>query len=375
MKQRDYYEVLGVAKTASADDIKKAYRKLALQYHPDRNPDNKEAEEKFKEAAQAYEVLSDEKKRKQYDQFGHNGPQSHGHGGFDGMNMDDIFSNFGDIFGDMFGQQQQKRRKKSGPTAVRGHDLYKEVEITLKEAYLGVKKELSYYHFVPCGTCDSKGMQPGTSVKTCDTCKGAGQMNFQQGFFVYSQPCNACSGQGFTIPSPCTACNGRSRVQKLDKFSVTIPEGIFDTAELRIGGKGDAGVYGGPSGDLFIKVHVEDDAKFKRKENDLVCSVMLTYPQLVLGSQIEIESIDGTKHAIKIPRGCEVGKEIIVPGKGFKSLRSNTRGNLVIITQCHIPTKLSTEAKEALSEYSQKIGTDTAESAGYIAGLFKRFLG
>lgn len=373
MKQRDYYEVLGVAKNASADDIKKAYRKLAMQYHPDRNPNNKQAEEKFKEAAQAYEILSDAKKRQQYDQFGHAGAQGMG-GGFDGMNMDDIFSNFGDIFGDIFGQQQQ-RRKKSGPTAMRGHDLHKEVEISLKESYLGVKKEISYYHFVPCSTCESKGMQPGTSAKSCGTCKGTGQLHQQQGFFMYAHPCNACSGQGFTIPSPCTACNGRSRIQKLDKFAVTIPEGIFDAAELRISGKGDAGVYGGPSGDLFIKITVAADTKFKRVNNDLICSVMLTYPQLVLGAQIEIESIDGSKHAIKIPRGCEVGKEIMISGKGFKSLRSSAHGNLVIITQCHIPTKLSTQAKKSLTEYSQEIGTDSSESAGYIASFFKKFLG
>ncbi len=378
MTQRDYYEVLGVPKSASADDIKKSYRKLAMKYHPDRNPDNKEAEEKFKEAAQAYEVLSSDKKRKQYDQFGHAGVNGAGGmgGNYGNMNMDDIFSNFGDIFGDIFGGGGGGRRqRKSGPTPARGHDLSKEVQISLKDAYLGTKTELSYYHFASCDTCNSKGTKQGTTVKMCDTCKGAGQMNYQQGFFMYSQPCTVCNGQGYTIPSPCETCNGRSRVQKYDKFSVTIPQGIFDGAELRITGKGDAGVYGGASGDLFLKIHVKADKKFKRVKNDLVCNVMLTYPQLALGSQIEIENIDGTKHAIKIPKGCPVGKEIIIPGKGFKALRSTTHGNLVIITQCHIPSKLSADAKKALTEYSKIIGTDTNGNEGYIAGLFKKFLG
>jgi len=382
MNTRNYYDVLGVSKTASEAEIKKAYRKLALKYHPDRNPDNKESEEKFKEAAQAYEVLSSEKKRGQYDQYGHEDYQNSGAGnpgggagGFNNMNMDDIFSNFGDIFGEMFGGGGRSRKRKAGPTPARGHDLYKEVTITLKESFLGLKKEFSYYHFAPCGTCDNKGTQPGTSIQTCASCKGAGQVNYQQGFFMYSQPCGKCNGQGYAIKSPCTDCNGRSRIQKFDKFSITIPAGIFDNAELRISGKGDAGVYGGGTGDLFLKVHVTTDNQFKRINNDLVSNVMLTYPQLVLGSQIEIESIDGTKHTIKIPKGCAVGKEIILPGKGFKTLRGNTHGNLVIITQCHVPKKLSPEAKKNLTDYSAIIGTDAQSQEGFIASFFKKFLG
>jgi molecular chaperone DnaJ len=377
MNKKDYYKILGVEKTASADEIKDAYRKLALKYHPDRNPDNPEAESKFKEAAHAYEVLSDAEKRRTYDQFGEEGVSGMGgHGAHGGMNMDDIFESFGDIFGNVFGQQQQRRARRTGPQAQSGHDLAKELSITLKESFLGTKKEISYYHFFSCETCHGKGMKAGTSAQQCTTCKGAGQIQHRQGFFMYTQACHTCGGQGYIIPSPCSECHGQSRVQKYDKFNVTIPQGINDGAELRISGKGDAGVYGGDAGDLFIRIQVLPDKKFSRSGDDLVCHLMLTYPQLVLGSQIEMESIDGTIETIKVPRGCAVNEKIIVPGKGFHKLRSAVRGNLVVIAECHIPKKLSKEAKQALTEYSDIIGTDTsAESGGFISGLFKKFLG
>lgn len=380
MQKRDYYQVLGVPKTASEKDIKAAYRKLALKYHPDRNPDNKQAEENFKEAASAYEVLSDDAKRKRYDQFGHAGVDGNmgggGAGGHGGMNMDDIFENFGDIFGDMFGGGNRRAQRGAGaPVAQRGHDLYKDVEISLKEAYIGSKQEISYYHFFACEPCTGKGVKKGTSVQACEQCKGAGQMNYRQGFFMYSQPCNPCGGQGYTIPSPCHACSGQSRIQNYDKFSVTIPAGIFNGAELRISGKGDAGVFGGKAGDLFIKIHVMPNKNFKRVKDDLVCSVTLTYPQLVLGCQVEITGIDGTKHAIKVPKGCTVGDTITLPGKGFVKLRTKARGNLQVITKCHIPKKLPADAKKALSEYSDIIGTDTTENDGSIRSFFKKFLG
>lgn len=380
MAQKDYYEILGVAKSATADEIKAAYRKLALKHHPDRNPDNKAAEEKFKEATQAYEVLSDKDKRQNYDQMGHAGYEnmgSHGGGGgHGGMNMDDIFEQFGDIFGDMFsGGQRRSSRKKSGPEPKRGHDLFKEVVITLKDAFLGLKEEISYYRFFPCEICDGKGMEKGTSIQACAECKGQGKMQFRQGFFVYEQTCNSCGGMGYKIASPCTSCKGQSRKQLYDKFSVNIPRGIYDGAELRITGKGDAGVYGGPSGDLFIKIHVKEDKKFQRVDDDLVATVMLTYPQLVLGSQVEIESIDGTKETIKIPKGCPVGERIIVAGKGFPKVRGSVRGNLIVITQCHIPKNISTDAKTKLMEYSEIIGTNTSGNESSIIGFFKKFLG
>jgi len=379
MQKQDYYTTLGVPRTATLDAIKAAYRALALKYHPDRNPDNKEAENKFKQAAEAYEVLSDEKKRQLYDQFGHagiDGAQAHGQQGH-GMNMDDIFSNFGDIFSDLFGGQQTGRRarKKTGPTPERGHDLFKEVTISLKDSYLGCKYELSFSRYVACPTCDHKGTQPGTTFQTCQECGGAGQKNFAQGFFMVSQTCSACGGHGFIIPSPCKKCSGQSRVREYDTFSVNIPSGIYNGAELRIKGKGDAGVFGGPVGDLLIKIDVTADKQFQRIEDNLVCSVTLTYPQLVFGSQVEITSIDGTKELIKIPKGCQVGHEIIIPGKGFSKIRSNARGNLVVKTVCHIPTKLNEQAKEALMGYSSIIGTEPTKTDNSIVGFFKKFLG
>ncbi len=379
-QKRDYYEVLGVSRSASESEIKAAYRKKALKYHPDRNPDNKEAENKFKEAAQAYEVLSDTQKRKTYDQFGHSGVDSSmgggGAGGFgQGMNMDDIFSNFGDIFGDIFGVGSQRQRRNSGPEPKRGHDLSKDVSISLKESYTGTKQEIRYYHFFACETCDGKGTKAGTSPKQCNKCKGTGQINQRQGFFMYSKTCGACGGQGYTIPSPCDSCSGQSRTQKFDKFSISIPKGIFDGAELRVAGKGDAGVYGGSSGDLFLRIRVMPDKKFKRVGDDLECSVMLTYPQLVFGAHVEIENIDGTKETIKIPKGCPVGEPIIIAGKGFEKRRGSSRGNLVIIPQCHIPKKLAADAKKTLNSYAKQIGSEVKDSNGSIGGFFKKFLG
>lgn len=376
MENKDYYKVLGVSKTASQEDIKAAYRKLALKYHPDRNPDNKEAENKFKEAAQAYEVLSDAEKRQRYDQFGAAGVNGMGQGGMHhDMNMDDIFSAFGDIFGDIFGGARQgNAQRRNGPTPKRGHDLYKEISITLKDCYTGIKQDISFNRFASCKACKGNGCKPGSKVEPCKQCNGMGQLNYSKGFFMYSQTCDGCRGEGFKIASPCTSCSGQCRVQEYDKFSVTIPSGIFDGAELRIKDKGDAGIFGGPSGDLFIKIKVMPDKKFKRIGDDLECTVMLTYPQLVLGGQVEIESIDGSKHTIKIPKGCPIGEQIILPGKGFHNVRGTVRGNLVVLTQCYIPKKLSTDAKKALADYAQAGGNEMNEHEGTISGFFKRFM-
>ena len=377
MAKRDYYEILGVAKNASEKDIKSAYRKLALKYHPDRNPDNKEAEDKFKQAAEAYEVLSDKEKRRKYDQFGHSGVE--GMGGFSAqdVNMEDIFEQFGDIFGGIFGggRGRQQRRGATGPTPKRGHDLSKEITITLKEAFLGLKKEISFYHFVPCTTCKGKGAQKGTVYQPCATCQGTGQQSFQQGFFAFSQTCGNCMGEGFIIPTPCQSCGGQSRTQQYEKITPNIPRGIFDGAELRITGKGDAGVFGGPPGDLYLRIHVLPDKKFRRVGDNLETTLMLTYPELALGAQLEIESIDGSKETLKIPKSTPVGEQIRIVGKGFYRIHSTKRGDLVVITQCHIPKKLDPEAKKLLKEYSEKIGTKTNDDQNSITGFFKKFLG
>ena len=291
------------------------------------------------------------------------------------MNMDDIFEHFGDIFGDIFGMGQRQTKRKAGPTPKRGHDLSQELQISLKDAFTGTKKEVGIYQFAPCESCGGKGMEKGTSAQSCERCAGTGQIQFKQGFFMYAQPCDKCHGTGYTIAHPCKTCKGQSRVQKFDKFTVNIPKGIFDGAELRISGKGDAGVYGGPTGDLFIRITVQPDKTFSRVEDDLVCTILLTYPQLVLGCQIDIESIDGTKETIKIPKGCPVGEKILLAGKGFQRLRNKSYGNLVVVTNCHIPKKLSPEAKKLLVDYSEQIGTNTDPQAGSITSFFKKFLG
>lgn len=375
MKKRDYYQILGVSKDASSEEIKKAYRKLAMQNHPDRNPGNKEAEEKFKEAAEAYEILSDKEKRSRYDQMGHEAFQN-GAGAHHYQNMDDIFESFSDIFGDLFGTQTSSRRSKRGaPVPQRGHDLSLNVEISLQEAYLGSKKDIKIYHFQACMACNATGCKDGSKPTACSACNGNGTVHFRQGFLTYSQPCSTCHGQGFKIASPCVECRGQSRIQKHEKLSVNIPAGIFDGAELRLTGKGDAGSFGGQPGDLFLVIAVKADSRFSRRENDILSLLNLTYPQLVLGCQIEVELIDGMKETVKVPRGCPVGKEIRVSGKGFPNLRGGNRGDWVIIPQCDIPTKLTDETRQALLTYAEKLGNQSQQAAGGITGFFKKFLG
>lgn len=378
MNKTDYYKILGVDRSATTDDIKTAYRKLAMKYHPDRNPNNKTAEDKFKEATEAYEVLGDSQKRTQYDQFGHagvnNGMGGGPHGHHSNINMEDIFDNFGDIFGSMFNAGNTKSRRKKGPQPQAGLSLTKEIAITLQEAFTGTQKEIAYHHYFTCEACNGSGARVGTSAQTCATCNGSGEMHFKQGFFMYTQACTSCSGTGFLIPSPCASCNGQSRIQRYDKFTVNIPRGIYDKAELRVSEKADAGLYGGPAGDLFLHIRVKEDKIFKRDQDDLICTVMLTYAQLTLGCQVDIESIDGSKHSIKIPKGCPVGEKIIISDEGFHKLRGKSRGNLIIITQCFIPTKLSVDAKKKLQEYSDLVGAQTSND-GFITSFFKKFLG
>lgn len=375
--KKDFYKVLGVDKSASAADIKKAYHKLAMQYHPDRNPDNKEAEAKFKEAASAYEVLSDTEKRQKYDQYGHaayENMQQGGGGHHGGMDFD-----LNDIFNSMFngGGRSSQRNKPSGPTPQRGQDLAKNLSITLKEAYLGVKKDITFSHYFVCSTCSGQGSKDKAGITTCQKCHGYGQVQVQQGFFAFAQPCRDCQGQGFKIKTPCSDCQGQSRRKEKEMVTVSIPKGIFQDAEVRVTGKGDAGVYGGPAGDLYLRINIEADKGFQRDGDDLVCSVMLTYPQLVFGCQINIELIDGTQESIKIPKGCPVGERIVIAGKGFAKLknRSAGSGNLIVITQCQIPKKLSESSKDLLKNYSESIGTETKSEDGFISSFFKKFLG
>jgi len=381
MAKQDYYAILGVAKTATPEEIKKAYRKLALQYHPDKNPNNKQAEDKFKEAAEAYEILSDPEKKQRYDQFGHAGVGQNGGGQHYG-NAEEIFEQFGDIFGSIFGggggfggHGHGRGRAKTGPTPQDGSDLSQEITITLQEAFLGTKKNVGVYRYQTCTDCNGNGAADNSKATICTSCRGHGQVVQQQGFFSYARPCSTCKGQGIIISNPCKICNGQSRIQKHERLTITVPAGIFNGAQLRLAEKGDAGVFGGRAGDLFVKVSVTEQTNFVRREHDLVTKLTLTYPQLVLGCQIEIETLDGSKETIKVPSGCPVGKEIVMPGKGFPILGKTARGNLVIIPQCHVPTKLNAEAKKALLEFSTHAGTPDSSKDGGITGFFKKFLG
>lgn len=376
MTKRDYYEILGVSKDASEQEVKTAYRKLALKYHPDRNPGNKEAEEKFKEAAEAYQVLSNKEKRAQYDRFGHTADMSGSGAGWapHDMNMEEILRNFGEMFGgfgDIFGFEETRER---GRAARHGHDRHVEISVTLPEAYEGIKRDISYYRLQACTACKGSGVQPGHDVERCKKCKGTGQINQQRGFFFMSQPCSACGGQGYTITHPCQICGGNSRKQVLENLTAKIPAGIFDGAEIRITGKGDDGLYGGPAGDLYIRVQVKTDKNFTRVEDDLVCTLVVPYPQLVFGAQVEIEMIDGSKETIKIPKGCPSGNRIIITDKGFARLRGRGHGNFVVIVQCHIPQKLSAQAKETLKTLAQQLD-ETSSTDGSVKSFFKKFLG
>lgn len=281
MSKRDYYSVLGVDKSASADEIKKAYRKQAIKYHPDKNPGNKSAEDKFKEASEAYEVLSDSKKRGAYDQFGHAGVNNGPGGGQHHANMDDIFNNFGDIFDSFFGGSSpfggRGRKRKSGPTPQAGHDLSMNITVSLKDAFLGIKKDVGIYRYSRCKGCDGLGAAPGTKATMCNSCDGTGQKANQQGFISYSYVCSACSGQGFSIPSPCRDCSGQTRKQNHERIEINVPKGIYDGAQLRVPEKGDAGTFGGPSGDLYLKVSVSTDEKFSRRGTDLVSELTLSF--------------------------------------------------------------------------------------------------
>lgn len=374
MSKRDYYEILGVSKNATQDEIKAAYRKLALKYHPDRNPNNKEAEEKFKETAHAYEVLSNAEKRRQYDQFGSEGPYMGGGFGAD-MNMSDIFSNFEDIFGDIFGGHK-KRAKKTAPSAKKGHNLGKNINITLEESFLGTIKDIKIYHYVVCPDCAGKGSKDQTSIETCKVCAGAGQVGSRHGIFMYTQTCHHCNGEGLIIKNPCPTCKGQTRIQQYDAIKVAIPKGVYDKVEIKIPGRGDAGVFQGESGDLYLQISILPHPKFKRIGDDIHCSIVATYPQLVFGCQIEIENIDNAKETLKIPKGSEIGDTIKIKNQGFYKLRGKARGDLVVTLKCDIPKKLPEAAIKALKEYSQAIGTqiDDQNRDGSIKSFFKKFL-
>jgi molecular chaperone DnaJ len=359
MAKGDYYEILGVSKDASADDLKKAYRKLAMQYHPDRNPDNKEAEQKFKEVNEAYDALKEPQKRAAYDRFGHaafdggmGGPGGPGGGGqgFGGGGFADIFD---EMFGDFMGGGRG-RAGGGGGGATRGSDLRLNLEITLEEAFEGKKAQIHVPTSVACDTCDGSGAEPGSSPVTCPSCGGRGRVRTQSGFFTVERTCPRCGGQGKTIDDPCHKCHGQGRVQKDQTLAVQIPAGVEDGTPIRLSGKGEAGLRGGPTGDLYVFISVKPHAFFKRDGAHLFCEAPIPMTTAALGGSIEVPVIDGKRAKISIPSGTQGGHSFRLRGKGMSVLRSSARGDLYVQVQVETPVNLSKRQKELLEEFAKE---------------------
>ncbi|MDB5796288.1 MAG: dnaJ [Paucimonas sp.] len=350
MAKRDYYEVLGVAKNASDEEIKKAYRKLAMKHHPDRNPDSKGAEDKFKEAKEAYEMLSDAQKREAYDRYGHAGvdPNVGAGGGFGGGgNFADAF---GDIFGDIFGASARGGR--SGPQVYRGADLRYNLEITLEQAANGFDTSIRVPTWDSCDTCHGSGAKPGTSPTTCTTCGGHGQVRMQQGFFSIQQTCPKCHGTGKISPEPCPTCSGAGRIKRNKTLEVKIPAGIDDGMRIRSSGNGEPGTNGGPPGDLYVEIHIKQHAVFQRDGDDLHCEMPISYATAALGGEIEVPTLGG-KVSFTVPEGTQSGKTFRLRSKGIKGVRSGYPGDLFCHVVVETPVKLTDRQKDLLREFEQ----------------------
>jgi molecular chaperone DnaJ len=350
MSKRDYYEILGVEKGADEKEIKKAYRRVAMKYHPDRNPDAEDAEDKFKEASEAYEILSDAEKRAAYDRFGHAGvdPQMGGGGGFGGGNFSDIF---GDVFGDIFGGGGGGGR--GGPQ--RGSDLRYTLDISLEDAVKGTTVQIRVPTLATCGTCDGSGAKKGSSPTTCGTCGGAGQVRMQQGFFQVQQTCPTCRGKGKTVSDPCTTCHGHGRVEETKTLSVKVPPGVDTGDRIRLSGEGEAGPDGGPPGDLFVQMQVKDHPIFERDGKHLYCEVPITFGDAALGGELEVPTLDG-RVKLKIPAGTQTGKLFRLRGKGVAPVRGGSVGDLLCRAVLETPVNLTKRQKELLEELQESMG-------------------
>ncbi len=361
MAKQDYYDVLGVTKSASADEIKKAYRKMAMLYHPDKNPDNKEAEDKFKVAAEAYEVLSDAQKKAKYDQHGHAAFNNGINGGPSGFqDASDIFDHFGDIFGDFFGGQsggsRSRRPQKNGPK--RGADLRYFLDVTLKESYLGISKEISFEAEKDCSTCDGSGAKKGSTPETCSYCGGTGQLVQKQGFFSFATTCHHCDGTGQMIKNKCGSCAGSGRENFQRKISVNVPAGIADGTQLRVNGEGDKGQKGGPSGDLYAVLRVQEDPNFYRDSLDLISQIEVSYLEAILGTDKNIQTFDGEK-TLTIPAGTAPNDVLRLKKKGFPSLRSGgQRGDLKFYVKVEIPKSIDANEEKALRDIAKTKGLE-----------------
>ena len=346
MTKRDYYEVLEVDRNASETEIKKSYRKLALMYHPDKNPDNQEAEDKFKEAAEAYEVLRDPDKRRLYDQFGHEGLSRSGFTGFTGF--DDIFSNFSDIFEDFF-SFGGRRRRPGGPQ--QGSDIRYDLSISFMDAALGKKTKITMDVMDACTVCQGSGAEPGSGPETCPQCGGRGQVVRSQGFFSIATTCPACRGQGRVVRNVCTECRGAGRVQAESTVSVKIPAGVESGSRLRLEGRGESGLHGGPPGDLYIVLHVEPHEFFEREGDNIHCMVPISFVQAILSSTIEVPTLEG-ETKLHIPKGTQPGDTFKLRGRGVPNLRGFGHGDQIIHVQVKIPKKITKKQEELLREYA-----------------------
>ena len=378
MEKRDYYEVLGVSKDASADDLKKAYRKLAMKYHPDRNPGDKEAEEKFKEAAEAYDVLSDPDKRARYDRFGHAGLDGNGFGGSGGgMSMDDIFSHFGDIFSE-FGFDFGGRSSRSQATVRRGTNIRIKVELTLAEIAAGVHKKLKVNKYVTCSHCNGSGSADGKQ-ESCATCKGAGRVyrNMQTMFGVMRSEsvCPTCQGDGKTIKNKCSHCHGEGIVKGDDVIEIDIPKGVSDGIEFAVRGKGNAGPRNGVAGDLIVHVEEKADNTFERNGDDLLQNIFITIPEAIMGTQIEIPTIDG-KVRVKIAAGTQSGKILRLKGKGLPNLQGYGTGDMLVTVNVWIPKKINKEEEKLIQQLAESDNfkpSPTAEDKSFFNRLREYF--
>ena len=363
--KRDYYEILCVERHATQEEIKKAYRRIALKYHPDRNPDNKEAEEKFKEAAEAYEVLRDPEKRRLYDMHGHAGVEGAGFSGF--SRADDIFSSFSDLFEDFFGFSAGQGGRRNGPEP--GSDLRYDLTIEFAEAARGAEKEIDIVRLEECGKCNGTGAAEGSQEITCPTCNGAGQVVRTEGFFRVSSACPRCSGQGTVLTEPCPKCSGQGRVQERRRVRVHIPAGVDSGSRLRLRGEGEAGRRGGRRGDLYIVLHVEPHEFFQRRGNDILSSESISITQAALGCTIKVPTIDGEEE-IEVPAGTQNGDSVSLRGKGFPDLRGGAPGRHVVFFKVVVPDRLTERQKELLLEF-EEIEKEKKEG-GFFRKLFRK---
>jgi molecular chaperone DnaJ len=374
MAKRDYYQVLDVPRTATEADIKKAYRRLAMKYHPDRNPGDKDAEEKFKEAKEAYEVLTDQQKRAIYDQHGHDGIDAARQGGGGGGGGADFGDIFGEVFGDIFGGNRRGGRSQ----VFRGADLRYELELELPQAVFGHTTEVEIPRLMECETCHGSGAAKGHSPVTCDQCQGSGQVRISQGFFQLQQPCNRCRGTGRIVKNPCDTCLGQGRIRRTRKLSVKVPAGVSTGDRIRLGGEGEAGRNGGPPGDLYIEMNVKPHPIFEREGDDLSCEVPVSFATAVLGGAVNVPTLEG-EVSLKIPAETQSGRVFRLRDKGVKPVRGGDRGDLFCRVVVETPVNLSAEQRELLKKFDQSLRSDgrghTPREEGFFEGVKRFFSG